>query len=290
MKIFVLPNLDKQNCKEYTTSACMLLNNYKAELFMSKKYNEPFKELTFVNFVENSKASECDVIVVIGGDGTILECANFSSVFHKPILGINCGHLGFMASLEYNELDKLSKLCRGEYTVSRRMMLSIDIQPRNNDSMHFTALNDVVISKCDDCKIADFRVYKNKSTIATIRADGIILSTPTGATAYSMSAGGPIIEPDMECIEFTQICPHTMFSRSVVLSPDSIVTVKTSTAKGEHTGVFVDGNMVYKLANKDVVTVAKSDLHTDIIDINGNSFFSSVNDKLMHPLKEITED
>ena len=81
-----------------------------------------------------------------------------------------------------------------------------------------------------------------------------------------------------------------MFSRSVVLSPDSIVTVKTSTAKGEHTGVFVDGNMVYKLANKDVVTVSKSDLHTDIIDINGNSFFSSVNDKLMHPLKDITED
>ena len=290
MKIFIFPNLNKLHCREYTAQACEVLNKYEAELFINSKYFEVFKELKYLNFVSKTDvAKDCDVIVVIGGDGTILKCAGFASFYNKPILGINCGRLGFMASLEHNELEKLAMLCKGEYTISRRMMLSVKVLPKESEELKFTVLNDVVISKCDDCKIADFEVSKNGSTITSLRADGVIFSTPTGATAYSMSAGGPIIEPDMECIEFTQICAHTMFARSMVLSPDSVVTIKSHTSKAAHTCVNVDGNIVYRLSDGDKVMVEKSDLYIDIIDINGDSFFSSVNKKLMQPLKEISE-
>ena len=290
MKIFIFPNLDKLHCREYTAKACEILNKYNAELYIHNKYFDDFKDICYLNFVPKTDvAKDCDVIVVIGGDGTILKCAGIAAIYNKPILGINCGRLGFMASLEHNELDKLSKLCKGEYTKSRRMMLSVKVEPKGEESLNFTALNDVVISKCDDCKIADFEVSKNGSTITSLRADGVIFSTPTGATAYSMSAGGPIIEPDMECIEFTQICAHTMFARSMVLSPDSLLTIKSHTSKAAHTYVNVDGNIVFRLSDGDKVKVKKSDFYIDIIDINGDSFFTSVNKKLMQPLKEISD-
>lgn len=290
MKIYIFPNLDKQHCREYTMQTCDVLDGYNAELFIDKKYYDEFNQLEYLKFVDESEAtSECDVIVVIGGDGTILKCANFAAVLKKPILGINCGRLGFMASLEHNELEQLSKLCNGEYTTGRRMMLSVKIEPKDQKALEFTALNDAVVAKCDDCKIADFEVSKNDSTIASLRADGVIFSTPTGATAYSMSAGGPIIEPDMECIEFTQICAHTLFARSMVLSPDSVIKIKSHTRVDAHTYVNVDGNIVYHLSDGDTVSVSKSKYYIDIIDINGDSFFTSVNKKLMQPLKEISD-
>ena len=291
MKIYIFPNLNKKNCAEYTAAACNVLNNCGAELFIDEIYKEEFYKLEFLNFIkETTFINDCDVIVVIGGDGTILKCAKFAATHKKPILGINCGRLGFMTSLEHNQIGLLEKLCKGEYTTSRRMMLSVSVEPKNSEHLKFTALNDVVISKSDDCKIADFEVSKNGKTISSLRADGVIFSTPTGATAYSMSAGGPIIEPELECIEYTQICAHTLFARSVVLSPDSIIKIKSKCNKHAHTCVNVDGNIVYRLCNDDEVIVSKSGYYIDVIDIAGGSFFASVNKKLMQPLKEISED
>ena len=290
MKIYIFPNLDKKHCREYTIETCNVLKSFGAELSINKKYYDEFKELDYLNFIDKTEMAEvCDVIVVIGGDGTILKCANFASLHNKPILGINCGRLGFMASLEHNELDMLEKLCKGDYRASRRMMLSVTVEPANGEAMEFTALNDVVVSRSDDCKIADFEVTKNGITIASMRAEGVIFSTPTGATGYSMSAGGPIIEPDMECIEFTQMCAHTLFARSMVLSPDSVIKIRSHMKKNAHTCVNVDGNIVYRLSDDDIVKVTKSDKYVEIIDLNGDSFFTAVNKKLMQPMKAISE-
>lgn len=290
MRIYVFPNLKKKNCAEYTAAACKVLNNCGAELYIDEIYKDEFCELKFLNFIKETVCiSTCDVIVVVGGDGTILKCAKFAAAHKKPILGINSGRLGFMTSLEHNQIELLEKLCKGEYSTSRRMMLSVSVEPKGSEKLKFTALNDVVISKSDDCKIADFEVSKNGKTISSLRADGVIFSTPTGATAYSMSAGGPIIEPELECIEYTQICPHTLFARSVVLSPDSIIKIKSKCNKQAHTCVNVDGNIVHRLSNDDEVIVSKSEYYIDIIEIAGGSFFASVNKKLMQPLKEISE-
>ncbi|WP_295208186.1 NAD(+)/NADH kinase [Ruminococcus sp.] len=290
MKIYLYPNLDKTHCYEYTSAACDILASKGAELSMSEKYKDVFSAANVVFGNEDNLINDCDVIVAIGGDGTILKCSLKSSKFSKPILGINCGRLGFMASLEHSQLQLLDKLLAGEYTLSRRMMLDVKVLTEQGEQLSFVALNDVTVTKADDCKIADFEVSKNDKVISSLRADGVILSTATGSTAYSMSAGGPIIEPEMKCIEFTQICAHSLFARSMILSEDSVMKVKCHTSTGSHAIVNVDGNNVYRLSAQDMVVASKSEYFVDIIDICGGSFFSSINKKLMQPLKESTED
>ncbi len=290
MNAYIFPNLSKANCKKYTVEACEILRECGVSLIMERCYRKEFS-LDYVSFEDEAKCIyDCDIIIAIGGDGTILQCSVKASRFGKPILGINCGRLGFMASLEYSQLEQLKKLADKDYTVSRRMMLDIAVKNPDNSDMTFSALNDVVVARSDDCKIADFEVSNNGQLISSLRADGVILSTATGATAYSMSAGGPIIEPEMECIEFTQICAHSLFARSMILSASSRVGVKCHMSDSAHVLLNVDGNIVYKLTDGDTVEVVKSKHYVDIIDIVGGSFFSSVNSKLMRPLKDISED
>ena len=284
MKVFLYPNLGKKNCAEYTEQACEVLRSSGIEFSVSEKYMEVF---SYVKDMRYGSTEECmkdaDVIIAIGGDGTILKCAGRASKLKKPILGINCGRLGFMASLEHTQLHLLRTLKEGNYSISKRMML--EAFNKDNEAI-CTALNDVVVSRADDCKIADFEVLKDGQLVSSLRANGVIFSTATGATAYSMSAGGPIIEPEMECIEFTQICPHSLFARSMIFSAGSNVTVKCHTADNAHVHLNVDGNIVYKLSDGDEVNIRRAAESLDIIDICGGSFFSSVNSKLMRPLKD----
>ena len=291
MKVYLFPNLDKSNCLEYTTRACEILSECGIEIYMSENYIADFGNVQELIFGEENECIMCcDIIIAIGGDGTILKCSLKACKFNKPVLGINCGRLGFMAAVEHSQLDWLKKLANGEYTLSKRMMLEIYVDNPENKDIRFTALNDVVVSKSDDCKIADFEVAKDRQNISSLRADGVIFSTATGATAYSMSAGGPIIEPEMECIEFTQICPHSLFARSMILSADSVLSVKCHTNNKSHVYVNVDGNIVYRLTDGEQVIVSKSEYYVKIIDIKGGSFFNSVNTKLMQPLKDISEE
>jgi NAD+ kinase len=191
-----------------------------------------------------------------------------------------------MASLEFTEIEKLRLLCRGEYSIVDRMMLSVTVKRENGEILSADALNDIVLNRCEDCKIADFEVSKSGSVISSLRADGIIFSTATGATAYSLSAGGPIIEPDMQCIEFSQICAHSLFARSIIFSPDSALTVHFHCNNDSHVVLTVDGSPLAKVSNRDMVQIERSALITRIIDITGGSFFQTVNRKLMTPLKE----
>lgn len=287
MNIFIFPNLRKTNCKEYVVKSCDVLLKNGCKVFIETVYKDVFSNLDEVLFDDAANCiKECDAVVAVGGDGTILKCAIDCARNNKPVLGINCGRLGFMASLEHTQIESLDRLVKGEYSLSRRMLICAEITDKSGEVSSFTALNDVVVSKSDKCKIVDFEVSRNGQLISSLRADGIIFSTPTGASAYSMSAGGPIIEPGMECIEFTQICPHSLFARTMIFSPDSVITATSHTVAGNCTNVVVDGNKVYKLNDNDILTIKRSDDHVEIIDINGDSFFTSVNKKLMQPLKE----
>lgn len=290
MKVFIFPNLSKANCKEYVLKAYEVLVNYGCTVSLENEYKEIFGTLDGVVFDEyDSCVKGCDVVVAVGGDGTILKCAVKCALYSKAVVGINCGRLGFMASLEHSQIPDLVRLIKDDYRHSKRMLISAEITDKNGVKSEFCALNDVVVSKSDSCKIADFEVSRNGQIISSLRADGIIFSTPTGSSAYSMSAGGPIIEPEMECIEFTQICPHSLFARTMIFSTNSVITAKCHTGTDGGTNIFVDGNNVYKMADTDVLTITRSALSVDIIDINGDSFFVSVNKKLMQPLKELSQ-
>ena len=287
MNIFIFPNLSKKNCKKYANQACSVLVENGCKVFIESEYKDVFDSIDSISFDTFDNCLKCcDAVVAVGGDGTILKCAVECARCKKPVLGINCGRLGFMASLEHTQIADLYKLVKGEYSHSKRMLINAEITDKDGKVSSFCALNDVVVSKSDNCKIVDFEVSRNGQTISSLRADGIIFSTPTGASAYSMSAGGPIIEPGMECIEFTQICPHSLFARTMIFSTDSVITAKCHTVAGNRTNVVVDGNKVHKMSVSDVLTIKRSDDYVDIIDINGDSFFTSVNQKLMQPLKD----
>ena len=286
MKAYIFPNLDKKNCKEHTLDACTVLFNNGIDISIDLEYKDILSLPFEAEYGEEADLiKDCDIVIAIGGDGTIIRCAGLAAVCSKPVVGINCGRLGFMASLEHSELDRLSLLKEGQFSKSKRMMLKAYVYKKDELKGTFHALNDIVISKCSDSKIADFEVSKGGSIISSLRADGVIFSTPTGATAYSMSAGGPIIEPDLECIEFTQICPHSLFARSMIFSAESELTIRCHANKDAKAVINVDGENVFNIGVGDKVIITRSEYSIELIDLIGGSFFNSVNTKLMQPLK-----
>lgn len=286
LNIFLCPNLDKPKCAEYLSEACEILLSHGCRLYANISLKDSIKNQAVTYANPQEVVPLCDYIVVVGGDGTILKHAKTFARYDKAVLGINSGRLGFMATLEHDEIKLLPRLLDGSFTVSERMMLKAVAELSNGETKEFTALNDIVFSKGDGCKIADFVVSKNENVVTSIRADGLIFSTPTGATAYSLSAGGPLIEPELDCIEFTQICPHSLFARSMLFSPDSRLEVSYCASSGAGVRLEVDGVAELVLGDSDRVRIMRSERVVKLIDITGGSFYDSVNRKLVRPLKD----
>lgn len=288
MNIFLCPNTDpkyKKTCLDYMGKACEILRANGCGLYADNSLSD-YIDIQGVSFGETQEIVPlCDFILVSGGDGTILRHAKKLSQYGKAILGLNSGRLGFMATLEHDEMELLEDFCKGNYYVSERMMLEAKVFLKSGESHCYTALNDVVMMKSVGCKIADYEVSKRDTVVSSLRADGLIFSTPTGASAYSLSAGGPLIEPELECIEFTQICPHSLFARSMIFSPDSVLKARFETNNNAKVILSIDGvNEVY-LTQDDYVLISQSESTVKLIDITGNSFTNSINKKLMMPLK-----
>jgi NAD+ kinase len=211
---------------------------------------------------------ECEVVVTVGGDGTILKAGIEAARHGKPLLGINTGRLGFMATLEKDALDKLEQLKSGKYSVSRRMLLQVG---------NLIALNDVVLHRGNEARLPEFVVFKDEVEVTRVRADGVIVATSTGSTAYSLSAGGPIIEPELECFLVTALSPHSLFNRPMIFAPDSVLRICAEDVYVSVDGVLQDKN--------EEIRITKSGYYLDLIDIDGNSFYDSIHNKLMKPLK-----
>lgn len=221
---------------------------------------------------------ECGLILAIGGDGTILSVVRRMKNFNAPILGINLGTKGFMAELEENELELVLKAARGAFDISRRMMLDVSVERNGQVCYSDCALNDVVIHGYGDC--VDLTAWCNGDKIFSFSGDGIILSTPTGSTGYSMSAGGPIVEPDARNIIISPICAHMMGSRSFVIDPGRTVSVSTQKQHGRRAYLSVDGNAVLDLENGDIVSVYRSHRQVLMADMGQRSFFEIAFTKL----------
>ncbi len=283
-KVYLSPNLEKENCLEYTKKACEILAANGCRVFADESLKGFFNGIIFGKPEE--LLPQCDIILVSGGDGTILKHAKKYSAYDKAILGLNCGRLGFMATLEHDELHLLEKLCEGSYRISERMLIQADVTS-SGEKRTFTALNDIVFMKSEGCKIADFCVTKEDAVVSSLRADGLIFSTPTGATAYSLSAGGPLIEPEMQCIEFTQICPHSLFARTMIFTSDSSLNVTFSSKGGGKVILTVDGVDEMHISESDSVQISKALGSVKLVDITGNSFHNSISKKLMTPMKGV---
>ena len=285
MNIVLYPNFRKKNALPTALKVCDKLKSLDIEIAADEKYRAEFKDKPFVSFGGvDDIVSKCDIIIAIGGDGTILKASHYASEHNKPLLGINTGHLGFMASMEIDELENLSRLKTSDYKIETRMMLDISQVRDNTLISRYTALNDIVIAR-PYSKISDFEVSTDNIVVSSIRSDGVVFSTPTGSTAYALSAGGPIVEPYLECIQLTPICPHSLSSRTMLFSPERKIEVRHFSNEKAEVYFSVDGRPEVQVERDDVLVVSRSLKKLRLIDIKGNSFFDAVNNKLMNPIK-----
>ena len=223
-----------------------------------------------------------DVVVCFGGDGTILHMAKAATRFGVPILGVNIGTMGFMAELESSELQELARLAREDYTIDKRMMLDVTVQRQRDIIFHELCLNDVVITKGALARIVHLSIACDGVKAMECGGDGVIVATPTGSTAYSLSAGGPIVEPDARSILVTPICAHDLTSRCIVTSEKRTITVELVKNARRNGFLSVDGGKAVKLNMGDVTVVRKSDRETKLIRLNNRSYFDVLHAKFQN--------
>ncbi len=221
-----------------------------------------------------------DLLVCFGGDGTILHAARDATLHGVPILGVNMGSVGFMAELERSELPLLAPLAHGMYTIEERMMLDVKVLRGEKVVSQDMALNDAVISKGSMARVAEMEVFADRVKVTGITGDGVIVATPTGSTAYSMSAGGPIVEPTSKSIVITPVCAHQLTARAMVLAPERIVTVQLPRGNRKYLYLSVDGGKAVRLSGGDRVDICRSQRFTQLVRLADRSFYQVINQKL----------
>lgn len=251
-----------------------------------EKITNVFKEckITILNSYEISKykfENHLDLLIVLGGDGTLLGIArDINGKYDVPILGINIGNLGFLSSIEIQDLDgALNKIKNGQYTIQNRILLECKVHNEDED-VNSKALNDVVIARGTLSRMAKFQVYIDKKLYYTFKGDGLIVSTPTGSTAYSFSAGGPFVYPDIEVIILTPICPHTRGMQPIVLKSNSEILIKAENYNGEIYLTF-DGQEARKINDNTSIIINKAKDVAKILLFDDYDYFNVLRKKIL---------
>lgn len=282
MIISVFPNINNFGVKEIAEDVFSVLKKLNATVYVDEKLKGCFPESS-VKFEYSDKLIDlCDVAIAIGGDGTTLNIAKKTAQKNKAILGINAGRLGFMSGLEKDELELLENVVKGKYEIDKRLMLEAQVIDHNGNliSSHH-CLNDAVISRGNFARLVDVELYCNGREVRKMRADGVIISTPTGSTAYSMAAGGPVVSPEASCILATPICPHSLMDRSIIFSIDAHLVIKAGNDKSECPVLNIDGQEMIELKNGYSVHIKTSDIKTTLIKLKPENFYEILNKKLI---------
>ena len=284
MKVVLSPNPYRDRGLRAAQAAEKILRNVGVETAMCLPFSvegggtELPRHITLKNTQEELKTA--DMLVCFGGDGTILHAAKDANAFGVPILGVNLGSVGFMAELEQSELSMLSKLAAGKYTIESRMMLDGAVRRDGKVIFSDIALNDAVLTKGAVARVLELEVYADKALMVRFSADGVIVATPTGSTAYSMSAGGPIVEPTAENMIVTPICPHALSARSVILGRERLVSLKMGRLTRKTAYLSVDGGKAFRLSGGDTVELRVSKSKTRLVRVTGRSFYDILSQKL----------
>ena len=285
MKIILSPNPYRDKGLKTAQAAARILNNAQVETRICLPFPMEGGKIEFPRHVRLSSMQEelpdADILVCFGGDGTILHAAKDANAYGIPILGVNLGSVGFMAEVEQSELSLLSKLAVGKYTVEPRMMLDVTVTREKQTVFSALALNDAVITKGAVARVVEMEVLSDQVPITSYSGDGVIISTPTGSTAYSMSAGGPIVEPTAENIILSPICPHSIINaRSFVLDHRRTLTVRVKDLSRKTVYLSVDGGKSYRLRSGDQLQIRRARTQTQLIRLTSRSFYEIVTQKL----------
>jgi len=240
---------------------------------VDREYSLP-KDLRFHRL--DRELPDADAVICFGGDGTILHMAKQATRYGVPVLGVNIGTMGFMAELECTELEELRRLANDDYSIDKRMMLDVTVTRERSIIYHELSLNDVVITKGAVARIVHLSVFCDGVQAMECGGDGIIVATPTGSTAYSLSAGGPIVEPEAKNILVTPICAHDMGSRCMVTSDKRVITVELTRNARRNAYLSADGGKALRMNIGDVATIRKANKETQLIRLKSRSFYDVV--------------
>lgn len=279
MRIVLMPNLTRKEAFKVTAGICESLKNLGAEFCFSSEYKNEF-DFTGAEFMPVEEAvAACDAVIAIGGDGSIIHAAKLAVTAQKPILGINAGRLAFMAGLEDNELSLLSRLIDGDYTLDKRLLLKTKIIDEDGivtDKGY--CVNDCLITNEEKQRMTAIDVALDGKKFNSYLCDGVLVSTPTGSTAYSLSAGGPIVDPELESILLTPLCPHSLVDRSLIFRPDAVITV--TSAEDLPLCISNDGAEPIVIAPGCRAEISRAGLTADFIRIKSDNFIDILYKKL----------
>ncbi|HHU63183.1 MAG TPA: NAD(+)/NADH kinase [Clostridiales bacterium] len=287
MVIGIIPNLEKDNDLLLTEQLINCLQSRGIDVLIPQSIkNAHFRNLKVDAPNTSTIYKDSDIIIVLGGDGTLLNVARQVVPHETPLLGINLGHLGFLTEVEVKEVESaVDKLISNNYTLEKRMMLQAIVIRNNIEMENYYALNDIGITKGSFSRIIHLKTYIENNLVDIFPADGIIVSSPTGSTAYSLSAGGPVISPTMECLLITPICPHTLNARPILISPSENVKIEVLDNFNDII-VTIDGQQGVQLNYGDVVIIKKSPVYTNLVKLSKRSFYSLLRNKLSERTKE----
>ena len=222
-----------------------------------------------------------DMLIAFGGDGTLLHLSKTAAHRDLPMLGVNLGSLGFMAELEQSELELLAQLCEGRYTVERRMMLDVSVEREGRAIYSSLALNEALITRGNVTRVIRLHIYTEDGKLVDIAGDGVVVASPTGSTAYSLSAGGPVVEPTARMLVVSPICAHSVHANSYVLSPERTITVQTEKTGYKPIVLSVDGGRPFSLKNGDRVEICRSKYETRLVRLRSRSFCEILRRKML---------
>lgn len=271
-KVYILPNSEKcyalEDCDIICSSLCE--NGFCCNVSAIPE-----------NADNGQHLSDADFLVVLGGDGTIIQVARATVGMNIPIIGMNYGNVGYMAAVGKGDVNSLIGILNGGYMIQERMMLDVDIIKEDKTVRALAcALNEAVISNGPIPHLVEFELYCDGHICQHVRSDGMIIATPTGSSAYSMSAGGPIMDPQLSCICATPICPHHLNSRPVIFGGDSVIEIRNAKCRSNGIYLSVDGKEVFEVGDGDVIRISKSKYTVPIVTKGDNSFMEVLDAKL----------
>lgn len=274
MKVTIMPNLTRENAKEVTLNLCAALENLKIEYEFYGDFSKYDVEFIGVSSID----PKTELIIAIGGDGTMMRAAKSALPLDIPVLGVNAGKLAYLMSIENDDMGLLDKLLTKNYVLEERFVLELAIYNNTGvEVFHDFCINDVVFARGTEIKMASFNFLCDERFVNRYTADGLIFSTPTGSTAYNLSAGGPIVDPRVDGIIMTPICPHSLEERTILFSSNSVLKVADPSG---NVLLSCDGGDSIVFSKNNTAVIKKADKKISLIRLKDDTFFDILNKKM----------
>lgn len=279
--VAVIPNLSKAGSAKCAVRLSRLLSGAGLKVFADEAHKSVFADSSVCFISRDEIYTDSDAVVVLGGDGTVISAAKRAAAKRIPVLGVNFGKVGYIAELEEHEIALIEKLASGDYTIEERMMLDASVYKNDRRLFYSLAFNEATVTRGSVSKLAEFSLFCDDNPVSRYRADGLIVATPTGSTAYSLAAGGPVIDPGFEAICVTPVCSHSLSSsRSLIFTPGSTIKIKVPSSRYAEAVLTADGKAFFKLNDPDAAVVIRaSEAKARLIKLKPFSFYNTLYEK-----------